>query len=212
MNGYLEAQRAFINIKHPNFLQEIYPPNDSVATNSETKSTFYVEPNLERYGLKSSNDALNKSTGNLNTNKKYTNDKLHKSTENLNTNKITNSGGVKKIFNTKNKISKSVKEDPKIQDQTVTLHNMVKLYMKVINTAIMDMTPKYIILHLIQGTLSFVKLELAAGIFEGRDTDADKLDLLEIAKDEQTKIDELVSMEASVKKAIELVKNVPMSI
>ena len=104
----------------------------------------------------------------------------------------------------------TVKEDPMIQDNTAILRQMVKGYMKVVNVAINDMAPKYIILSLIQRTLEFIKLELEANIFEGRETNEDKLDLLTVDDGKQNKIDELVSRETSVGKAIQLVKNMSM--
>ena len=107
-------------------------------------------------------------------------------------------------------ISESIKQDPMIQDNTSILAKMVRAYMKVINTAVIDITPKYIILNLIQGTIGFIKLELESSIFEGRETNSDKLDLLTLDENKQKKIDELLSMEASVGKAIELVKNISL--
>ena len=76
----------------------------------------------------------------------------------------------------------------------------------------MDMTPKYIILNLVQGTISFVKVQLEANILESRETHQDKMDLLEINEGEKSKLNQLITMEASVKKAIELVKNVSVFI
>ena len=76
----------------------------------------------------------------------------------------------------------------------------------------MDMTPKYIILNLVQGTISFVKVQLEANILESRETNQDKMDLLEINEGEKSKLNQLITMEASVKKAIELVKNVSVFI
>jgi len=208
MKCYLDAQQGFINIRHPGFLQEIYPysheikfipngtiapPNGYVGTNSETKSNFYLEPSGKKYGAKSSNEKLNKSV------------------ESLNGNKITNSWGIKKMFSSKTKIAESVKEDSMIQDQTDILHKMVKSYMKVINTAIIDMTPKYTIVNLIQGTIGYVQLEFEASIFERRESNEDKLFLLQTDEDEQAKISELVNMEVSIKKAIEIIKNVTLT-
>ena len=85
----------------------------------------------------------------------------------------------------------TVREDSLIQDQTTILHKMVKSYMKVVNTGIIDMTPKYIILNLIQGTISYMKLQFEVSIFEDRETNQEKLELLEIEEGEQRRIDEI---------------------
>ena len=95
-----------------------------------------------------------------------------------------------------------------IQDQTVILRKMVRSYMKVINTAIIDMMPKYVILNLIQGTIEYVKMQLEAGIFEDRETNEEKLELLEIEENEKSRIDELLKTEDSLRKGIELIRNV----
>ena len=140
------------------------------------------------------------------------NNKFSKSTENLSSNKITNTWGIKKLFGSKKTITDTVKEDSVIQDQSSILQKLVQSYMKVINTAIVDMTPKYIVLNLIQGTMSYIKLQFQANIFDNRETNEEKLELLEIEEGEQNKIDELVKREASVRKAIDLMKNMPMNI
>ena len=200
---YLEAQQAFVNIKHPDYIKEIFsysdeirfiptgslpaPSNDSTNGVPEINSRFYVDPSAKGQGTKIKKD------------------KISKSTDSLNALGITNSR--KDWFGSKSKMPDSVKEDSMIQNQTLILHKMVKSYIKVINTAIIDMTPKYIILNLIQGTISFVIMQLEASIFEERETNAEKLELLEIDKQVQNKIDELLRTETSIKKAIELVKN-----
>jgi dynamin GTPase len=205
---YLDAQRSFVNIKHPDFVQEISyyadeikfistgalssPQNGSIVSVPETKSNFYLDGNAKRSGMKGNN-------------------KLNKSTENLSSNKITNTWGIKKLFGSKKTITDTVREDSVIQDQSVILHKLVRSYMKVINTAIVDMTPKYIVLNLIQGTMSYIKFQLQANIFDKRETNEDKLELLEIEEGEQNKIDELVKRETSVRKAIELMKNMPIN-
>ena len=224
LNCYLEAHQAFINIKHPNFLPEIslfsqeirFVPNGVIpipetdyydylaprsASELEAISTSSVDLNEKKYGSKTTSpksNAIELKTNGVDT---------------LRNNKTTNSWGMKKMFKTKSKITEitdSVKEDPMIQDNTVILAKMVRAYMKVINTAVIDITPKYIILNLIQGTIEFIKLELEANIFESRETNSDKLDLLTLDENKQNKIDELTNMEASVGKAIELVKNIAL--
>ena len=207
---YLEAQKAFINIKHPDFLQEISaysneikfiptgaitePANGTVNGVPENKSNFYLDSNKQtprRQGL----------TMNMGM--------LSKSSENVSSGKTTNSSwGIKKMFGSRNRIIDTVKEDPVIQDQTVILRKMVRSYMKVINTAIIDMMPKYIILNLIQGTIEYVKMQLEAGVFEDRETNEEKLELLEIEENEKSRIDELLKTEDSLKKGIELIRNV----
>ena len=206
---YLEAQRSFVNIKHPDFVHEISnyadeikfistgtlssPQNGSITRVPETKSNFYLDGNVKRSGMKANN-------------------KFSKSTENLSSNKITNTWGIKKLFGSKKTITDTVKEDSVIQDQSSILQKLVQSYMKVINTAIVDMTPKYIVLNLIQGTMSYIKLQFQANIFDNRETNEEKLELLEIEEGEQNKIDELIKREASIRKAIELMKNMPMNI
>ena len=204
LSCYLDAQKAFINIRHPDFVQEISSFSDEIkfmpsgtfpqVTNNasqkpqDKKSNFYLEPDARRTGLK------------------LTDKKLSKSTENLSSNKISNSWRIKKIFGSKSKIMDTVREDSLIQDQTGLLNKMVKCYMKAINTGVLDMTPKYIIFNLIQGTISYMKLQFEASIFETRETNEEKLELLEIEEGEQKRIDELLRMEEAVRNAIELVK------
>ena len=160
----------------------------------ENKSNFYLDANKQtprRQGL----------TMNMGM--------LSKSSENVSSGKTTNSSwGIKKMFGSRNRIIDTVKEDPVIQDQTVILHKMVRSYMKVINTAIIDMMPKYIILNLIQGTIEYVKMQLEAGIFEDRETNEEKLELLEIEENEKSRVDELLKTEDSLKKGIDLIRNV----
>ena len=174
MNGYLDAQKAFINIRHPDFVQDIssysneikFMPsgtfhqvtNNSSQKPQDMKSNFFLEPDNRRQGLKLNNSKI-----------------LSKSTDNLNSNKISNSWRIKKIFGSRSKINDTVREDSLIQDQTSILHKMVKSYMKVVNTGIIDMTPKYIILNLIQGTISYMKLQFEVSIFEDRETNEEKL-------------------------------------
>ena len=211
---YLEAQKAFINIKHPDFLQEIsaysneikFIPTGAIteAANGtvngvpENKSNFYLDANKQtprRQGL----------TMNMGM--------LSKSSENVSSSKTTNSSwGIKKMFGSRNRIIDTVKEDPVIQDQTVILRKMVRSYMKVINTAIIDMMPKYVILNLIQGTIEYLKMQLEAGIFEDRETNEEKLELLEIEENEKSRIDELLKTEDSLKRGIELIRNVQTTI
>ena len=204
LSCYLDAQKAFINIRHPDFIQEVssfsneikFMPSGTfhqVSHNSsqkpqDTKSNFYLEPDGKRQGLKM-NDT-----------------KLSKSTENLSSNKISNGWRIKKIFGSRSKIMDTVKEDTLIHDQTNILIKMVQSYMKVVNTGIIDMTPKYIILNLIQGTIFYMKLQFESSIFETRETNEEKLELLEIEAGEQKRIDELMKMEEAVRHAIELVK------
>ena len=203
LSCYLDAQKAFINIRHPDFIQEVssfsneikFMPSGTfhqVSHNSsqkpqDTKSNFYLEPDGKRQGLKM-NDT-----------------KLSKSTENLSSNKISNGWRIKKIFGSRSKIMDTVKEDTLIHDQTNILIKMVQSYMKVVNTGIIDMTPKYIILNLIQGTIFYMKLQFESSIFETRETNEEKLELLEIEAGEQKRIDELMKMEEAVRHAIELV-------
>ena len=205
MNGYLDAQKAFINIRHPDFVQDIssysneikFMPsgtfhqvtNNSSQKPQDMKSNFFLEPDNRRQGLKLNDSKI-----------------LSKSTDNLNSNKISNSWRIKKIFGSRSKMIDTVREDSLIQDQTTILHKMVKSYMKVVNTGIIDMTPKYIILNLIQGTISYMKLQFEVSIFEDRETNEEKLELLEIEEGEQRRIDELLKMEEAVRSAIELVK------
>jgi len=132
--------------------------------------------------------------------------KLSKSTENLSSNKISNGWRIKKIFGSKSKMMDTVREDSLIHDQTNILIKMVQSYMKVVNTGIIDMTPKYIILNLIQGTIFYMKLQFELSIFETRETNEEKLELLEIEEGEQKRIDELLKMEEALRHAIELVK------
>ena len=209
LNCYLDAQKAFINIRHPDFIQDISSFSNEiklmpsgtfhqVSHNSsplqhsqkpqETKSSFYLEPDGRRQGLKMSDM------------------KLSKSTENLSSNKISNGWRIKKIFGSKSKMMDTVREDSLIHDQTNILTKMVQSYMKVVNTGIIDMTPKYIILNLIQGTIFYMKLQFESSIFETRETNEEKLELLEIEEGEQKRIDELLKMEEAVRHAIELVK------
>ena len=105
-------------------------------------------------------------------------------------------------------MSENVKSDPVIQDQTVILHQMVKSYMAVVNMAILDMTPKYIILNLIQGTLEFLKMQFEFAIFEHRESQAEKLELLDTGGDNQAKIANLLLMKESISKAMEMLKSV----
>ena len=160
-------------------------PNNSLQKSHETKSNFYLEPDARRQGLKMNSM------------------KISKSTENLSSNKISNNWRLKKIFGSKNKIIDTVKEDSLIQDQTSILHKMVKSYMKVINTGIRDMTPKYIILNLVQGTITYMKLQFEASIFEARERNEEKLELLEIEEGEQKRIDDLLKMQEAIKNAID---------
>ena len=222
VNVYLNAQAAFINIRHPDFIQEISPfvkeikflPNGAIPSHNENKllgnsgnpqsaaakidsvagrSSFSNDPSGRKQGLKNGHD------------------KLGRSTECINANKTKNSWSMKKLFETKRQILDSVKDDPMIQDQTFILHQMIKSYIKVINTAIMDIIPKYIILHLVRGTISFVELQLEPSLFEDRETNEDKLGLLEIGEYQKHKIDELLVMEDLVRKAIEVIKDVRTS-
>ena len=163
--------------------------NNSSQKPQDMKSNFFLEPDYRRQGLKLNDSKI-----------------LSKSTDNLNSNKISNSWRIKKIFGSRSKMNDTVREDSLIQDQTIILHKMVKSYMKVVNTGIIDMTPKYIILNLIQGTISYMKLQFEVSIFEDRETNEEKLELLEIEEGEQRRIDELLKMEEAVRSAIELVK------
>ena len=45
---------------------------------------------------------------------------------------------------------KEVKKDPVMQDRTQFVLNVVRKYMEIVNTTILDMTPKYLIMSLVQ--------------------------------------------------------------
>ena len=43
-----------------------------------------------------------------------------------------------------------MKKDPVMQDRTQFVLNVVRKYMEIVNTTILDMTPKYLIMSLVQ--------------------------------------------------------------
>ena len=51
-----------------------------------------------------------------------------------------------------------MKKDPVMQDRTQFVLNVVRKYMDIVNTTILDMTPKYLIMSLVQDvSFDFIK-------------------------------------------------------
>lgn len=93
-------------------------------------------------------------------------------------------------------------------EQTSLIHQMVTCYMKIVDTTIQDMVPKYIIYSLVQATLQYAKLDLLGDLLSGRETQEEKEELMDGGSDEAKKIAQLLVLKDAMDQAINILTDI----
>ena len=113
--------------------------------------------------------------------------------------------------NAKASINKSPKNpteeilnDRGLQDQSKMLKKMIENYMKITDTTIRDLVPKYVMFALVSATQKYVREELVGDILKGRNSDAEKAELLEASSEYSLQIKELLDIQSATQKAMEV--------
>ncbi|KAF1756089.1 hypothetical protein GCK72_012542 [Caenorhabditis remanei] len=100
----------------------------------------------------------------------------------------------------------SASMDPQLERQVETIRNLVDSYMRIVTKTIKDMVPK-VVMHLVVNQVGeFMKNELISEIYRGGDTDA----LMEEAKLEALKREEMLRLYAACKEALRIISEVNM--
>ena len=75
--------------------------------------------------------------------------------------------------------SATYRQNSLTHDKSKVLSDMIKSYMKITHKTLLDITPKYIIMSLVQATLSYIKRDLLGDLMEAYESESDKKTLLE---------------------------------
>merc|ERR1719317_625698 len=84
------------------------------------------------------------------------------------------------------------------------LKKMIENYMKITDTTIRDLVPKYIMFALVSATQKYVREELVGDILKGRNSDDDKAKLLEASSEYSLQIRELLDIQSATQKAMDV--------
>ena len=101
-----------------------------------------------------------------------------------------------------------VKSDPNIQDNTDLVVIMVQEYMKVVHDSILDMTPKFIIMSLLQATMKYAQESLTGDLLPVGTTQ-EQFDLLtETAAEDKRRLEEILAKKKATEEALEIVTSI----
>jgi len=100
--------------------------------------------------------------------------------------------------------TEEILSDRGLQDQSRMLKKMIDNYMKITDTTIRDLVPKYIMFSLVSATQRYVREELVGDILKDKNTDEQKAQLLEASSDYAQKIKELLEIQGATQKAMDV--------
>ena len=100
--------------------------------------------------------------------------------------------------------TEEILSDRGLQDQSRMLKKMIENYMKITDTTIRDLVPKYIMFALVSATQKYVREELVGDILKGRNSDDDKAKLLEASSEYSLQIRELLDIQSATQKAMDV--------
>merc|ERR1711915_593189 len=100
--------------------------------------------------------------------------------------------------------TEEILSDRVLQDQSRMLKKMIDNYMKITDTTIRDLVPKYIMFSLVSATQRYVREELVGDILKDKNTDEQKAQLLEASSDYAQKIKELLEIQGATQKAMDV--------
>ena len=100
--------------------------------------------------------------------------------------------------------TEEILSDRGLQDESQMLKKMIENYMKITDTAIRDLVPKYIMFALVSATLKYVREELVGDILKGRNSDDEKAKLLEASSEYSLQIRELLDIQSATQKAMDV--------
>jgi len=100
--------------------------------------------------------------------------------------------------------TEEILNDRGLQDQSKMLKKMIENYMKITDTTIRDLVPKYVMFALVSATQKYVREELVGDILKGRNSDAEKAELLEASSEYSLQIKELLDIQSATQKAMEV--------
>ena len=120
----------------------------------------------------------------------------------------TKSSGLMRNLSTSSRKPKNATDeilnDRGLQDQSKMLKKMIENYMKITDTTIRDLVPKYIMFSLVSSTQKYVREELVGDVLKGRNTDESKGELLEASAEYSQQIKELLDIQSATQKAMEV--------
>jgi len=91
------------------------------------------------------------------------------------------------------------------EDKTQMLKEMVVSYMKIVHKTVLDITPKYIIMALVQETLAYIKRDLLGDLMESYESESDKKNLLEPSELEKVQRTALLETLKATREAVDVV-------
>lgn len=94
--------------------------------------------------------------------------------------------------------------EPGMQEQIKKIRTLVQNYMKIVDTTVRDITPKYIMLTLVRGTLDYIKDELTGDIFKEYQSEEAKVALLMASDDYMDRINSLLAIRDATNNALEV--------
>jgi len=100
--------------------------------------------------------------------------------------------------------TEEILSDRGLQDQSRMLKKMIDNYMKITDTTIRDLVPKYIMFALVSATQKYVREELVGDILKGRNSDDEKAKLLEASSEYSLQIRELLDIQSATQKAMDV--------
>jgi len=101
-------------------------------------------------------------------------------------------------------LTEEILNDRGLQDQSRMLKKMIDNYMKITDTTIRDLVPKYIMFALVSATQKYVREELVGDILKGRNSDDEKAKLLEASSEYSLQIRELLDIQSATQKAMDV--------
>jgi len=100
--------------------------------------------------------------------------------------------------------TEEILNDRGLQDQSKMLKRMIENYMKITDTTIRDLVPKYIMFSLVSSIQKYVREELVGDILQGRNTEEAKTELLEASSEYNQQIKELLDIQGATHKAMDV--------
>ena len=100
--------------------------------------------------------------------------------------------------------TEEILSDRGLQDESQMLKKMIENYMKITDTTIRDLVPKYIMFALVSATQKYVREELVGDILKGRNSDDEKAKLLEASSEYSLQIRELLDIQSATQKAMDV--------
>ena len=103
---------------------------------------------------------------------------------------------------------KEVKSDQSLNENMELVRQMVEDYMKVIHDSIQDMTPKFIIMSLLQATMKSAQESLTGDLLPPGTTLEEFVALTETSAEDKRKVEQIFATKKATEDALIIVNNI----